>query len=414
GITGATPSLGATIAQTLTNPSSTTPGSVEYIVTPTASGCAGNPYSIIVTVNAATNALAGTTGGASVCNSQDVGTSSNFLNNCEFIATVTPSGGTPVTGIVNACVKVDAAVSTSPLYVQRTFTVTATAATTATVTLYFLQSEFNAFNSANGTFGDLPTGSSDAAGKANLRISVFPSAAHTPGGAGEILYDPNDADIVFNSAASRWEVTLPVTLAANNSFFVHTNHWPLPVSLIDFKGEQSGSSNRLIWSTATENNNRGFNIERSADGKNFSSIGFVASKADNGNSTAVLNYELTDQKPFAGNSYYRLKQIDRDGKVAYSKLVLLGRKVAELSLSSVYPNPSVNEMTVVINSPKQEKITLVVTELSGKIVMERSMVIATGANQPVINVGRLSAGTYIIRAICTTYKLVTTCRNISL
>jgi hypothetical protein len=233
-----------------------------------------------------------------------------------------------------------------------------------------------------------------------MRISIFPAASHTPGGAGESVIDPVDGNIVFNSAANRWEVTLAATtFAANNSYFVHTNHWPLPVALIDFKGEQSGPSNKLTWSTATESNNRGFEVERSADGKNFSSIGFVASKAENGNSTSALNYQLTDNRPFAGDSYYRLKQMDKDGKFAYSKVILLGRKVAEISLG-IYPNPVIRELNVVINAPKAGKITLVVTDLSGKVVMQNAASVTAGMNRQAMNIEQLSAGSYIIKAVC--------------
>lgn len=358
---------------------------------------------VTVTVNSALQnsmALAGTSGGASVCNSHDVAASPNYFNNCDIIATVTPAGGSPVTGNVNACVKIDASVSVIKPYVPRTYVIEGLSGSTATLTLYFMQSEFNAFNAANGSLGDLPTNGSDAAGKANMRISIFTASSHTPGASGEILYDPNDADITFNSAASRWEVIMPVTFASGNSIFVHTNHWPLPVSLIDFSGEMIGTSNKLIWSTATESNNKGFEVERSADGKIFSRIGFVSTKADNGNSNATLSYQLIDEKPFAGNSYYRLKQIDRDGKYGYSKVILLSRKTADITLSSVYPNPSVRELNVMINSPKAEKITLVITDLSGKIIIQRTSAVITGMNQQTMNIDQLSSGTYLIKIVC--------------
>ncbi len=175
---------------------------------------------------------------------------------------------------------------------------------------------------------------------------------------------------------------------------------PLPVTLISFRGEQSDNINKLIWSTATETNNKGFELERSADGRNFSSVTFVATKAENGNSTSTVNYSYNDARPNAGDNYYRLKQIDRDGKFSYSNVVLLSRKVTDITLSSVYPNPTERELNLVITSPRSEKVMIIVADLTGKIVMQRSTQLMIGNNQETLNVQQLSSGTYIIKAVC--------------
>jgi hypothetical protein len=354
---------------------------------------------VMVTVNTALQnsmVLAGTPGGVSVCSNHNVGVSPNYFNNCDIIATVTPSGATPVSGNVNACVKVEAAANA--MYVSRTYIVSPAAPGTATVTLYFLQSEFNGYNGAN-MMSDLPVNGSDASGKANLRISVIPIASHSLGGLGEAVYNPNDADIVFNSAGNRWEVSLPLTLGANNSFYVHTSNWTLPVTLVDFKGEVSQKSNTLIWTTATETNNRDFEIERSADGKNFTRIGFIASKALTGNSTSALNYRYNDESPFAGDNYYRLKQTDKDGKYGFTKVILLNRKVASISISAVYPNPAEKELNVLISAARADKINLIVSDMTGRIIMQRNISIVAGTNQQVLDIRHLAAGHYVIKVI---------------
>ena len=66
----------------------------------------------------------------------------------------------------------------------------------------------------------------------------------------------------------------------------------LPVSLTSFSGYKEGNSNKLLWTTASENNNNGFEVQRSSDGANFTAIGFVVSKAIGGNSTSELNYNF--------------------------------------------------------------------------------------------------------------------------
>jgi hypothetical protein len=174
----------------------------------------------------------------------------------------------------------------------------------------------------------------------------------------------------------------------------------LPVILINFRGEQSGSTNRLLWSTSTEINNKGFELERSSDGRNYSSITFVASKAENGNSISMLNYNFNDVRPLAGNNYYRLKQIDKDGKTTISNVVLLSSKVSEITLNSVYPNPTIRELNLVISSPKAEKVTIVVTDLTGKVLLQKATQLIVGDNQELFNVQNLAAGTYFIKAVC--------------
>lgn len=175
---------------------------------------------------------------------------------------------------------------------------------------------------------------------------------------------------------------------------------PLPVTFLTFRGEVLGSINKLTWSTATETNNKGFELERSVDGRNYSSIMFIPSKSESGNSSAVLNYSCNDARPNAGNNYYRLKQIDKDGKFSYSSMILLNRKVSEITLSNIYPNPTNRELNLVITSHKSEKVMIVITDLTGKIIMQRSIQLAIGDNKQMMNIQNLSAGTYLIKALC--------------
>jgi hypothetical protein len=180
---------------------------------------------------------------------------------------------------------------------------------------------------------------------------------------------------------------------------VHTGAFALPVTLVNFKGEQAGEINKLTWSTSTEINNKGFEVERSLDGRSFTSIAFVASKGDNGNSSVNLDYGYND-KAIVGVTYYRLKQVDRDGKYNYSNVVTLSRKGTEIVLSSVYPNPATVELNLKITSPRAEKLTIVVTDLTGKVVMQRPAAVVTGDNIERLNVSALAAGSYILKAVC--------------
>jgi hypothetical protein len=380
-----------------------------YTATSTTAASCTSSSNVVITYNTAvTNSttLAGATGGSQVCANYSVSTSNNYFDNCNIIATVAPSGGNAVSGNINTCVKIDATVQTAPggeAYVQRHFNITPASnpgTATSTITLYFLQSEFTAFNAANGTYPDLPTNGSDATGKANLRITQYNGIGTAPGNytGSAVQINPADASIVYNSTAGRWEVTFDAT--GSGGFYVHTGNFVLPVTLVNFKGERIGAINKLSWQTETEANNSGFELQRSADGINFSKLSFVATKADNGYSNTTLSYSYNDENPLRGNNYYRLKQVDKDGKYSYSTVVLLRSKATEITLSSVYPNPAQNELNLVITSPSSEKVTIVVTDLSGKVIMQQAAQLVIGDNQQQLKVQSLASGTYIIKAVC--------------
>jgi len=368
-----------------------------------------NSSPVLVTVNSTidnTTVLAGTTGGAQVSATYNISASNNYLSNCALIATVAPSGASPVSGVVTAAVKIDNAVQTAPNsqpYVQRYFNITpaANAATaTSIITLYFKQAEFTAYNVARGIYPALPTGASDATGIANLRITQYNGTGTAPGnytGTASII-DPADANITYNATADRWSISFTAT--GSGGFYVHTGTWILPVTITAFNGENAGNINKLYWNTSSETNSKGFELERSADGISFTRIAFVATKANGGNSTTSLNYTYDDKRPLVGANYYRLKQIDNDGKYAYSNVVLLNRKVTEIMITKLYPNPANTELNVQITSPRSEKLTLVVTDLTGKIVMQQSMNIVLGDNQQQLQIGALAGGTYMLKAVC--------------
>lgn len=175
----------------------------------------------------------------------------------------------------------------------------------------------------------------------------------------------------------------------------------LPVSLTSFTGIKEGNKHKLNWITTTEVNNAGFSLERSADGVNFSSLTYIPSKATNGNSNNNLLYSYLDEKVMLSNNYYRLKQIDKDGNYAYSPIVLLkGDKVKNITITSLYPNPAKNEIKVSIESPTAEKVTLLLTDLTGKTIQQKTTTLKSGSNLIDLNVTTLAQGTYFVKIIC--------------
>jgi hypothetical protein len=198
---------------------------------------------------------------------------------------------------------------------------------------------------------------------------------------------------VTGTSLTPWYVTIDDIAVVPTGVF--------PVTLSNFKGERQGTNNYLSWTTLNETNNAGFEVLRSADGINFTSMGFVASKAVNGTSTNTISYDLTDFKPFTTASYYRLKQVDKDGKTTLSSIVMVkGIKPNQLMLTSIYPNPTAVNLNVALAAPKADNVTFIVSDLAGKVVLKKVFSVVAGDNNLTIPVANLSSGSYTIKALC--------------
>ena len=167
----------------------------------------------------------------------------------------------------------------------------------------------------------------------------------------------------------------------------------LPVDLLSFTATQKGSTAVLTWTTASEQNNKGYFIERSVDGSIWNNIGFLKSNADNGNGIGHLSYSFADNQPVNGNNYYRLKQVDLNGTSTLSKIVLLsfGNRENKLKL---YPNPAKNVIKIAGLSGSN---TIRIENYLGKTMM----VIHTLNYQSVkeINISALAKGLYILTVL---------------
>jgi hypothetical protein len=170
---------------------------------------------------------------------------------------------------------------------------------------------------------------------------------------------------------------------------------PLPIELVDFVGYREGYSHVLQWITATELNNDYFELQRSKDGVEFSLLGRIEGA---GTTNQRSEYEFVDENPYAAKNYYRLKQVDFDGRSTYSKTILLNAAEPEPFSAKATPNPATSDdLAVVIRGAKEdEMIQVVVADLSGKIVL-RSEVRASGlVNTVQLKAQALAVGNYII------------------
>ncbi len=166
----------------------------------------------------------------------------------------------------------------------------------------------------------------------------------------------------------------------------------IPVTLDNFAVQRTGKVNVAAWSTSQEINTSHFVIERSTDGRNFTSIGQVAAS---GNSNTARNYSFTDISPVRGINYYRLKIIDRDNSFKYSWI----RNVRNEGIAdiAVYPNPVKDVLTVNIDADKSATGVMSITDISGKSILTKSISVIQGNNNLPVNVNSIAGGAYIIK-----------------
>lgn len=181
---------------------------------------------------------------------------------------------------------------------------------------------------------------------------------------------------------------------------------PLPVTLKTFLANLTSSNTvRLNWTTSMEINCRRYDIERSADGKTFNVVGSVNGS---GNSQIENSYSVNDNlATFTGSIvYYRLKQIDFDGKASCSKIIAVRLKTTATGLTAS-PNPFTSYVNINLDWSKNETVSVQVLNMTGKEVSSKSVQLAKGTNYVAINnLSSLPAGMYIIQFNTSEGKIV--------
>ena len=136
----------------------------------------------------------------------------------------------------------------------------------------------------------------------------------------------------------------------------------LPVTLSSFTGKKEGATTLLNWTTATETGNNYFSIERAPDGESFAPIGSIKGA---GNSTVALNYSFTDKQPMTGNNYYRLKQVDYNGKSKYSDIVVINFGGGSFRLNWLRPVPATEKITISLDVESDGNCAYAVYDMTG-------------------------------------------------
>ena len=209
---------------------------------------------------------------------------------------------------------------------QKTFVLTpATNAvgTTYKASFYFTNAELGGLNVANLKLAKTEAASVATSTSANT-TSVTPTTT---------TY--NSTGVIFTG-----------TFTGFSRYFLTDQNVVLPIELVSFTGNIVNHSTVLDWVTSSEINNKEFDVQWSMDGVSFTALGVVASK---GNSSINQSYRFTHNYPMGGLNYYRLKQTDLDGKVTYSKIIVLNLNIPDAE-PFLYPNPANKSININLGS----------------------------------------------------------------
>ncbi len=165
----------------------------------------------------------------------------------------------------------------------------------------------------------------------------------------------------------------------------------LPVTLSYFTGVAQNTFHVLSWKTETVvEPGAVFNVERSANGQQFISVYRIAATAQR----CQYPFEYIDDAPLPGANYYRLQTTESNGSMSYGHVILLKQPVTRFEITCILPSVVSATATVYISSTQKTGLTITVSDLSGRLVLQQYCYIAMG-NQPVaINVSGLAAGIY--------------------
>jgi hypothetical protein len=214
----------------------------------------------------------------------------------------------------------------------------------------------------------------------------------------------------FNSGISHWESAVGSTgtkLTPGNSTsgtvrsdylssfspftFGFIGSVALPVQLITFNAKKlSGNTAQLTWTITDNSTPDNFEVLKSSDGRNFNGFGTVPSIA------GKYSYDLLDNSLTNGTTYYRLKLIEKDGSVAFSKVVAVLNGIKGVLITSMMPTIVKDRSRLNISSSDNGNMKLTVTDIHGRIVKQQAAGIVPGNQEVWLELQMLSRGTYFV------------------
>ncbi|MBI2730902.1 MAG: T9SS type A sorting domain-containing protein [Sphingobacteriales bacterium] len=253
------------------------------------------------------------------------------------------------------------------------------------IPIYQIVFEITAANAASYDFvtstnsnyiGEFNSGISDPT-NTSKEILIVPSAQFDQAGNSQSCKD------------DKFSLTGISDLPTPNQFY-NTNA-PLSVKWLSFDVvKQNGNKASIIWQTASETNNKGFEIQRKTNGQ-FENIGYVSSSAINGNSSRTLAYGFTDNNlPENVTAYYRIKQIGLEKSETYSEIKAIKNNSKSLQIL-VYPNPNNGNVNVILPGNIKD-VSIILLDYSGKQIRKWDNLIS-----PALKLSNLTKGVYLLQ-----------------
>ncbi|MEN0049489.1 MAG: T9SS type A sorting domain-containing protein [Bacteroidota bacterium] len=210
----------------------------------------------------------------------------------------------------------------------------------------FTTSIFTSLNAA--VFAYVGTGTATPSSVTHTRVPFAP-------GSFTVLSPCGNLDIAFNITEINGS---PICAIRNNL---------MPVELTYFKAKSMEKGIVLNWTTASETNNLGFDIERSTNGKTWKKVAFVEGHLT---TLTAQHYEYIDVQAYEGQSYYRLKQMDTDGEYEYSEIITVQYQANSPDFS-IFPNPSEDVITLALPEElKYEDVRITLFDNLGRMIKQ--------------------------------------------
>ena len=165
----------------------------------------------------------------------------------------------------------------------------------------------------------------------------------------------------------------------------------LPVQLSLFKAKLVQGHVQLQWRTEQELNNDHFEIERSSNGRTYTSIGTLPG---HGTIATAVDYSFMDNTPEKGISLYRLKQVDINGHSTYSDICRVDNRIAGIELNQLFPNPVHQEVNLDITADHNTQLSAVLTDQTGRQVVVQKLLVRSGTQQLQLVLPALRPGIY--------------------
>ncbi len=204
------------------------------------------------------------------------------------------------------------------------------------------------------------------------------------------------ANILPDGYSGSWNSTTcdaDVNVSAAKTIF---NNVALPATLISFRAQKTNDKDiELVWQTATEQNVSHFEIQYSSDSRTWSTID---SKPAVGNSNTLQTYSYTHTQANSEDNLYRIRVVDRDNRVEYSRVVSIKKDFkATFTMQKPYPNPVTDKVSFRLIAPEQGQGEIGVYNTAGNLVNKMTVEVEKGLNEFSLNAIGWPAGVYLVR-----------------